>query len=520
MNKNHHIRFSFTLVIITLISILGGYIIYQATQWGPWAFSDSAAYLSAARNFNAGKGLIIINSNGTTTHLTEFAPLYPILISLFRGNSGNYIQVARWMDIISFSAGIFMIGYLVFFVSKRFIPTLFTSIFFTFSPIILDAFSGLMSEAVFILLLIMQIFLLVIYHHESKFHILVFLVIVSVLLPLVRYAGIVFTISAGISLIVFRKNSIKKGLIKVFTFLIISLLPISIWFLNLYINLNKIGGKRFLFDFSILGSIFISLEEEYQVLKNWFPYYGIYPNNFVNLVIEVLFSALVIIILVLGFFDSWKSGKKQTKNHFLFLNCTIFLAAYVGFIAITHSITIPQIDIVDRMMSPALPIILLISASIFSIFFYKKPYKLLYILVIALFIIAARFNLLITLTKVNDYSSTGFGFLSREIQESIFLKQIYQLPLEEPMISNSAAFVLFHTNRYPLGITQFHNRPYGSGNAYGEKTFREKKAPLIILLPDFYNTYGDNADLLLSTVTEGLDLSFSDAIGRIYYYPD
>ena len=100
------------------------------------------------------------------------------------------------------------------------------------------------------------------------------------------------------------------------------------------------------------------------------------------------------------------------------------------------------------------------------------------------------------------------------------ISALQALPDNQRMISNSAGFVLYYTNRFPLQINQFANRVYGRKNGYGEKSFREKQAALILLYPEFFNYYGNNSLELLQTITDKLKIHYQDAIGGIYYYPD
>jgi hypothetical protein len=507
-------------LIATLIAIMGGYFVYRSTHWSPWAFSDSAAYLSAARNFGDGRGLVILNSNGTATRMTEFAPLYPILLSIFTGRSGDFIETARWLNIIAFTLSIFFSGIFTFKITRNRIAAWGVSLFIALSPFMLDAFTGMMSEPIFILLLIIQFLFLWSYISQPKWELLIPLVLVSLLLPLTRYAGIVFPMSAGILLILLGKKGFKRNLIRGLTFAVITLLPIGLWFLDLYLKLDKVGGKRFSFDISIFSSFFRSVFSEYMVLRTWYPYYGIYPGRTINLLIEVLFTLLIFSSFSLGAYRVIKSWSSLEKYQLSFLIGLSHVSLYLVFIALLHSITIPQIDIINRMLAPILPLSMLLLAAVFSMEIKRKkniPWQL---PLAVLLLVAARYNYLITTHKISEYYANGFGFNSREIQQSGFINALHDLDKEKPMISNSAAFVLFHTNRFPLDISQFHNRQYGSSDGYGEKTFRERHAPLIIHLPDFRNTYGADADNLLETLTTGLVQTYADRIGAIYYYPN
>lgn len=500
---------------------MGGYLIFYATNWGPWAFSDSAAYLSAARNLQAGDGAIIHNSNGSITPVTEFPPLYPFLLSLCTPLKGNFISSARWLNIIFFTFSIFIIGFLGQKVFNNYLTGILSSLFFAVSPLMLDTFSSFMSEPLFISLLLLLVFLLIEFINSKKNLFLLAIIVFSAFLPMVRYAGILFILCVGLCLFVYRNEISQKKIYFVPLYFLISLAPVGLWFLNQYQELNKIGGKRFSFSLIFLENIYRSILQEIKIFSGWVPYSGIYALNLLNFAIIFLFSSLLIIALVVGLRASRnKLDYGNNKSLLLFNISLFFLCAYMLFIGITHSLTIPKIDIIDRMMAPVFPFLIFIILGAYEISIIKTKSWLIKSGFILIAMISIRFYGMTSLKSAEMLHNDGLGLTSRLYQESDFLPKLESLPANQSMISNSAAFVLFHTNRFPLQVDQFHDRAYGSGDAYGEKSFREKHAALIILFPEFRNYYGDNSDQLLQSLTTGLRVDYMDETGGIFYYPE
>lgn len=338
---------------------------------------------------------------------------------------------------------------------------------------------------------------------------------------MIRYAGILFIVCVSICFYIFRKKYSQKAIRIIPLYILFSLAPIGIWFINQYNNLNKVGGKKFLFDFDLIKNVFQTILQEVRIIQGWIPYSGIYSAEITNKAILFFFSALFSISIALGVTTSIKNKNIDgSRPLLLFQICLIFSSAYVLFIGFTHNLTIPSIDIIDRMVAPIYPFLLLILIFGFEIFWKDKSKWLLgsILLIVALF--STRFYMLSTLNSVDELHDNGKGYTSRQFRESEFLEKLVSLPTDQPMVSNSAAFVLFNTNRFPLPVEQFHNRPFGSGDAYGEKSFREREAALIILFPEFHNYYGKNSDQLLKSLTAGLRVDFLDEIGGIYYYPE
>ena len=504
-----------------MVSILAGYLIFRATSWGPWAFSDSAAYLSAARNIQTGRGATILNSNGSITPITEFPPLFPFILSLLTPFGGDFILTVRWLDIILFSISIFTLGLISFNAFDNLILSLMSSVIFAVSPLMVDTFSGFMSEPLFIALLLLLVFLFFEFVKSQKPAFLIPVTIISSLLPLIRYAGILFVICISMCLVLIRKKY-SQSLIKFMPiYILVSLTPIGLWFLNQYNNLNKVGGKRFAINITLVKSIFQSILQEFKVIGSWIPYSGIYLSEIINQLLIVFFSGLFIIALVIGLIVYFKNrNNKNINTIYLFQICLIILIAYILFIGVTHSVTIPKIDIIDRMMAPIYPILVLTFLSSIALFPIEKTSWCLKGGLLLIALISIRFYGIFTINEVEMLRAEGKGYTSREYQQSEILKRLDSLPADQAMISNFAAFVLFHTNRFPLQVDQFYNWSYGKGDAYGEKSFRENNAALIILYPEFRNYYGENSDQLLQSLIAGLKVEYQDEIGGIYFYPD
>jgi hypothetical protein len=508
------------IILTALIILLGGYFEARAMRWGPWAFSDSAAYVSAARNFTGGKGFVIINSNNSITQVTEFPPLYPFLLSLFLGKDGDPNIAIRWLNLALFAVFIASAGFILYSITQDLFLSILGELGIMVFPIMTQTFSSVMSETLFIPLLYIILLTALFFLQKRSKWIFVLLVFFSMLLPLTRYAGILFVVTTALLILIFYQDRIRVKSRLILCYLTASLLPVGLWFLKLYLLSDKVGGKRFTFDPALLSGFFESVQSEFKVLSTWLPYYGVYKNNLLDILLLwgflVLFAALAVVVII---HPQKHPHKPLDLKYILFTGTGIHLMAYLIFIAFTHTITVPQIDIIDRMLAPIYPMMVLFLVVSLSILVEKKNIPLyLGIMLVSIFII--RFYTLKSNSYIADMESSGHGYSARQYQESGIIDQLEALPENQRMISNSAGFVLYYTNRFPLQIDQFANHTYGIGKGYGEEWMREKDAVLILLYPDFRNYYGDTATQLLQTITNGLTVIYEDEVSGIYTYPD
>jgi len=264
-----------------------------------------------------------------------------------------------------------------------------------------------------------------------------------------------------------------------------------------------------------------SIHEEFNIIKHWIPYVGIFQGTFIEILI--IFSSITLFVflvyMVLRKLYN-KNNQKQNNQEFLFVFSNLLFIGYTLFIGLTHSITIPQIDIIDRMMIPIYPLFLFILfLSIDVLLNTKQRRAFITILFFSLSFFILRFNFLRSKVFIKNMNADGFGFTSREYQQSGIIEAIKSLPSDQEMVSNSSGFILFYSNRYPIQIDNFPSHVFGSGDSYGEKSFREKNAALIILFSDFSNYYDDPSATFLNLITDNLTVAYTDNEGGIFFFP-
>ena len=197
--------------------------------------------------------------------------------------NGDFLSTARWIAIISFVICVFIVGLLSFKALDNPIAGFFSSILIAFSPLMVDTFSGFMSEPLFIGLLLVLVFIFFEFFYSEKAFLLFPIFIISSLLPIISMREYFLFLLSVFVFYIYRKYS-RKAISRYSSLLtLISLTPIGIWFFNQYTNLNKVGGKRFFFDINQLKNIFQTILQEFQIIKGWMPYSGIYSNVIITM---------------------------------------------------------------------------------------------------------------------------------------------------------------------------------------------------------------------------------------------
>jgi len=505
------------LLLSLLLSIFGGIIIAYMMKWGPWAYNDSAAYVSMARNLYKGIGPVIVHSTGKISDVREFPVFYPLLLSIMSFGESNLIGTIRILNTILFSFSIILVSQLIYHVTNNHLISILGAAFFASSKNILTTFSSAMSEPLFISLVLTSYLQIFLYLRFKKELFLFLFTIFSSLFPITRYAGIIVVVTFGISaFLLIKKKNLYSRILLLLKYYVISFTPVLGLMVYRYIKDNKLGGKRFKFSSLTFRAIFESVKKQLNIIADWIPYYTNYKNSIVGEGIIYLCLILIFISLFILLLKRKIDSEKLIINKSVILSLGLIFTGYTCFIAVIYVTSSPQIDIIDRMLIPMFPFLLLFLCVLFSNILTKGFIKFSGILITLLFLIAIRFNTLVSTPFVREMNEIGRGFTQKEYVQSDFLDEILSLPENRLLVSNTAGFTLLHKNIYPIQISQFHHRPYGSGDSYGEKLFRTKDGILVILYSDFYNYYGPDSKQLLEFITANLSLVFSDDVGGIY----
>ena len=512
----------FLFLIFTLCGI-GSIIIGYATNWGPWAFSDSAAYISSAKNFNLGLGLSLISAKGISAPLEVFPPLYPLSLSVVANFGLDYLTAARVLDVLLFGLLIFVFTLGIMTLTRNFWLTLMSGLLVLFSPVMLDHYGGVMTEPLFITLFYASFFLTLIYIQKQKTHLFVLAVLFTCISPLVRYVGIFTCAVNSLLILVFDQSVWKKRLIKGGLFGFLSILPILAWFMLTYTNSQTLGAHTITRTSDLMTNLMSFFKGAGAVFQSWLPYMQYRVDLFPDQLKTLIFIVTAMIIFSLGAFFYLRSTHPRQFNPVMqlmlasFLTNLIYILVFCGIDLLAD----PSPPIISRMFAPILPSLVL-SLNCGIIFFLEqvperwKTYSI--VIMTSLMVVLTRYYFLRSLAISKELHENGYGYTSREIQTSGYLQVVQTLPADTPMIANTPAMVLLYTNRMPYPLDYIPANAFGTGKSDAEKTFISQHAALILDFASIRNVYPDWQGRLAS-FTQGLEISYQDAIGGIYYYP-
>lgn len=254
--------------IDSIIAAAAGFtIIYFFTRHsGIGVEPDSVVYLSTAQNLHDHGKL----HEFTGGHLVDFPAGYPVFLSSVIFLTGlKPLLFAPIMNASFFAIIIFLAGYIMEqFVqrSKWYKWAMLTCI--VISPALLDVYSMLMSESLF--LIAEMFFFIAAFRYTNSFSkkALIAMALSSALAPVTRYAGITVIITGGL-LILFNVNlTRRKKLLDLFLYFLFSSTPLLVNVSCNYMLSGSTTGGRELSNISLWQS----MHDAGSVLYDWLPF--------------------------------------------------------------------------------------------------------------------------------------------------------------------------------------------------------------------------------------------------------
>jgi len=365
---------------LILFFIYGNLIIFLiCLKRGINVTPDSIQYVGAAKYLSEFKGfenpITYWNIEDESMPMTHWPPFYPLAISIFIIFKIKPFEAAKILNMLIFGLFCSFSFFLIFKITKNFIISLLSGIFFSISYYTVEIFTFAWSEPLFTFLLLINIFLLNEYLKEKeevyKFAIIPF----SMLLTLTRYIGIAFLFSNFF--ILFLKNKRFS-----FFYLIISLIPISIFLFYTHFITWGIADR----NFSYISGFYQKIKEFPENLSLLF-FTSLIPYKIRILIISIIFLISIIFFIF-----------KKDKFSQILISHSIF---YLFFLTIAMLFFDPGILFDTRFLFPLFTLL-----AIFSIYELKKIKFLFYPLMISLIFL----SFLEDLKKFPLYAINGHPF--------------------------------------------------------------------------------------------------------------
>ncbi len=367
--KSFSMRRDWIYLFFGLLAVAAAWMLKYDMAWGPWAFSDSAAYISAARNLVAGHGLSVSTPQGGFQPLTLHQPLYPLVLSFFLLFDIHPFTTSVVINIASFSLSLLIFSSGIYYFSRSKLLAICCSLLFFVSPNLIVIYDGAMSEPLYLFLTISAFFATMLYIEKQRIHLLVLAAILVGLSILTRYIGIANLFFGAVVIFIFIHADTRIRFRKSITFSGIALLPVLIWILPGIISSNQ-NSRSWRLPADIIQNVKSFIVMLFETFTDWLPFKKQYALNQPTelIVVIVLFSITAILFLSAIRIRQKTTNHKLTNVANLIFSAGLYALFYlVVFYAAFAFSSLPP-DVNTRTMIPLLPFIILLMTSLLYYF--------------------------------------------------------------------------------------------------------------------------------------------------------
>lgn len=213
------------LSVLSILAILLGGI--ATSKYGAGVSSDSTKYLAVAQNLLAGNGLY--DHKGFP--LLSWPPLYSMILAGLSWPTGLDVFVAGWyLNVFLLGLNVFLSGVIfcrVF--SDKPLYAYLSSLFVFLSLSSLRIHATISSDPFYLTLTLGFLIAVDGYVRQRSYHAFAWMVLFSILAPLLRYVGLAITVTAGIVILIENWQSPRTWLRDGIILGLLSVLPIGWW---------------------------------------------------------------------------------------------------------------------------------------------------------------------------------------------------------------------------------------------------------------------------------------------------
>ena len=343
-------RRNLPVLLVVAMALLGtAHILVRTWTYGAAVGYDATRYLAAAENLAAGAGLISFDGR----QYTHWPPLFPMLLAFFEYIGFGAEEAGRWMNGILFGLIILVSGiWLLRTLRSRLLALGATcAILVAFS--LTDRSSYLMTEPLFILLLLLGLIQMETFLKSGKNTPLVLAALCFGLAAVTRYAGIT-GIAFGFLMALAGRGRFGGRLKSGLTLGVIASIPLLAVLLYNQVISGTLAGDR---SFASGQSLLVSLRQTLSVFDQWVTL-NRYQDYFEFFYIPV--GIVLGIMCFMVFLVVFRHEKIQNDIHTI-LTFGLFPVVYLGMIIIIVPLSAGA-PIDDRYLLPVYVPILLISA--------------------------------------------------------------------------------------------------------------------------------------------------------------
>ena len=420
-------------ILMLLILILAGFIFIRTTPSGVGMVSDSVNYINGARFIARGEGYYRESGGGTLKPITNFPPLYSILLSVPILFGIDEISAVWVFSFVFYVLNVMLTGLLIRRITGSSWLGLAASVLFTCSKPFLYFQVFAMSEPLFFFCMLLVFYLLAVGMESDDGFIWFLCGLFSGAAFLTRYVGAVSLAAVLVVLLFLSPPAVRKW--KAALQVLAGALPLmAAWLIRNYLVSGNISNREALVhplsveDFKTGVLIFWRwfYPERYQTVEN--------PVSWMQWGL-ILAGVLGILFLVLVWLNSVRKKHDYSIAVRMIWTFVIYIFGYLLMVYLTISYLDASVNIEERILYPCFLVLLLIFFSVAGLFIRRKYWILgTGMAVIYVFMIFSFSQDL--LRFIPRFGEEGYGWAWKGWEDSPAMNLVRELPGDTVIYSN------------------------------------------------------------------------------------
>lgn len=355
-------RFPRPLGLTLLIAVAAAGWLAWLTPWGLGASPDSVTYLSAAVNLLRGHGLAEQVIDGRPVPMTQFPPLYPVLLAVPGLMGFDLFDAARWLGAATYAINVMLIGLLirraggggVMAVAGAALSAIFTPV--------AHVHLWVWSEPFFLALALGALWALGEHLERPRWGMLLTAAALSAAALLCRYAGLALLLAGLTGLLMLGPRSWRARIAESAAYLVVSLIPIGAWFVRNQLVAGTTARRELSFHPVGLDQLRLAAE----TVSTWvLP--AFVPGSWQLIPLPVRLTALVVAagLLLWLFFRERAELRRGLALAPLMKLLLLFVVIYPIFLLLSITFVDAHTPLDNRILSPwaAAGLVLILSAA-------------------------------------------------------------------------------------------------------------------------------------------------------------
>jgi len=220
------------VVPMLLLALLGMALLFYFTRTGLAIRGDSVRYVMGAENLIAGRGYSRTSGGGELYPETGFAPFLSVVLAGMGAFGVEMLAGARILNLVLFGLNILLVGGMIRRFTRSWVAAILGGLLFLFAPNILESHGWLMTEALFVFLMLLCLASLLHFLDTGRAGLLILSGCLAGAASVTRYIGLSLAPAGALAIVWLGRGPWRTRLVQAIGFAALGVAPFVVWMIR------------------------------------------------------------------------------------------------------------------------------------------------------------------------------------------------------------------------------------------------------------------------------------------------